>query len=353
MLIARTIVLGVALCLALISDSNQAQLLSQQVPAKQPEATVSQQKSPDEQKGTEQSPLIVKVAPTPKTDEERAEETKVRERMAESDTKKEKSDADLVKYTAELALFTKGLFAATVALVIATVGLGVAAFIRSRDMKASIRAAQTAAIAAERQSVTMRQMADIADKQLSITGLQTDIQQKQHAVARLQFLATHRPRLRIRHVSISDPAFFIGHPTMFFNHGGEIKGGLVVVNVGGTKATIIESRYRIFFSKDGLPVTAPYESDFHNLLLAGQSLDIGESCATPIMDKIIMDPPAPGREDEVELPAFERGGWKIYVMGQIRYKDEGGAHRFMGFCRLQESDGRFRAIDDPDYEYDD
>jgi hypothetical protein len=144
----RIATFALALCLALIACSAQSQRRPQQVRVKQPEATITQPKSPEDQRGTEQSPLIVKVAPAPKTDAERAEEAKESERIAEADRKKEKSDADLVKYTAELAFFTKALFAATVALVIATIGLGFAAFRQSRDMKSSIAVADKAANAA-------------------------------------------------------------------------------------------------------------------------------------------------------------------------------------------------------------
>jgi hypothetical protein len=158
------------------------------------------------------------------------------------------------------------------------------------------------------------------------------------------------PKLRVRHVSVVT-ADHIGHPTIFFSHGAEIRGGLAVVNVGGTKATIIESRYRIYVSKDGLPASAPYDTAFRNLLLPGQILNIGESCATPIVDKIVMEAPPPGID--VELRAFERDGWKIYVMGQIRYQDEGGHDRFMGFCRVGDGKHGFRAVDDADYEYED
>jgi hypothetical protein len=173
---------------------------------------------------------------------------------------------------------------------------------------------------------------------------------KQKEIARLQYLATHRPHLRVRHVSVVT-ANYTGQPTVLFNHGAKIRGGLAVVNVGGTKATIIESRYRIFFSRDGLPLTAPYDENYHNLLLVGQVLDIGESCAIPICDEIIMEPPPPGVD--LELRQFERGGWKIYVMGQIRYQDESGHDRFMGFCRVGDGKSGFRAVNDPDYEYED
>jgi hypothetical protein len=139
---------------------------------------------------------------------------------------------------------------------------------------------------------------------------------------------------------------------LFFSHGAEIQGGLAVVNVGGSAATIVETRYRIFFSKSGLPAAAPYDTDFRiNLLLPDQILEAGESCATPIFDKIVMERPEPGID--VEMRKFERENWEIFVMGQIRYRDDGGAERFMGFCRRRTSDGRFVAVNDPDYEYED
>jgi hypothetical protein len=152
--------------------------------------------------------------------------------------------------------------------------------------------------------------------------------------------------LRVRHVTIVTADHIVENPTFFSDLGCEIEGSLIVVNVGGTKATIIESRYRIYFTKDWLPSYAPYDATFHNLLSVGQILDVGDSCATPISD--VIGPPPP-----VELRQSETGDWKLYVMGQIRYQDEGGADRFMGFCRLRGSDGRFRAVDDPDYEYED
>jgi hypothetical protein len=246
------------------------------------------------------------------------------------ESEKHAVDQQIAKYTLWLALFTGVLAVSTIGLWIVSWRAGIK---QAHDMRDSIAAAN--------------KMAEVADKQFLITGLQTDIQKKQHAVGRLEFLATHRPKLRVRHVSVVT-ADHTGHPTIFFNHGSGVKGGLAVVNVGGTKATIIESRYRIFFSKTGLPVSAPYDESFHELLLPEQVLDIGESCAIPIADTIVMDP---SKVDE--LRAFENGGWKIYVMGQIRYQDEGGHDRFMGFCRERGSGGRFRAVDDLDYEYED
>jgi hypothetical protein len=81
----------------------------QQVRIKQPETTVTQEKSHEDLRGTTQSPLIIEVAPTPKTDTERSEETKERERITELERNKEKSDSDIVRYTKELAFFTPNL----------------------------------------------------------------------------------------------------------------------------------------------------------------------------------------------------------------------------------------------------
>ncbi len=116
------------------------------------------------------------------------------------------------------------------------------------------------------QATQLKQASDSAETQNAIIARQTDIQEKQHEVGRLQFLATHRPRLKIRHVNIVAP-LHIGNMTLFFNHGAEITGGLVVVNVGGSKATIVDTRYRMFSSKTGLPALAPYDTDFRTNLL--------------------------------------------------------------------------------------
>jgi hypothetical protein len=139
--IGRIGVVALALCLALIADSAQSQRGSRRQPVTAPSTQHTQPTAPD-QRGTDQSPLIVKIARTPKTDEERTEETKERERKAESDRNKEKSDADLVKYTAELASFTERLFYATVVLGLATIGLLLFAAVQSRDTKASISVAR-------------------------------------------------------------------------------------------------------------------------------------------------------------------------------------------------------------------
>jgi hypothetical protein len=300
--------------------------------SKHPPSQNSQKDGAQEERASEKSPAIVKRLPAEKPKDE-----------LDREIAKQESDRQLVKFTGDLATYTKLLFIATGILAVITAGLVIVGFLQVRDAKESISAAVKSAAAAEK-------AANAAEAQTAIIGAQTDIITKQHAVGRLQFLATHRPRLRIRHVTIVDGSH-IGHPTIFFSHGEDVKGSLTVVNIGGTKAIIIDSRYRIYFSKQGLPIATYFDETFPNLLLPGHALDVGESCAIVIADKIVMDPPRPG--DGMELRAFERDSWVIYVMGQIRYQDEGGADRFIGFCRIRGGDGRFRAVNDPDYEYED
>jgi hypothetical protein len=122
---------------------------SQSTPEIDQQKTGQTQPAVADTRGTEQSPLVVKIAPIPKTAGDRDDEAKERDRLAKAESQKEKSDADLVKYTAELAAFTKGLFYATAGLVVATLVLGIMAIIQSRDMKASIAVATLAANAAD------------------------------------------------------------------------------------------------------------------------------------------------------------------------------------------------------------
>jgi hypothetical protein len=57
--------------------------------------------------------------------------------------------------------------------------------------------------------------------------------------------------------------------------------------------------------------------------------------------------------------AIENVEVRLFVVGFIRYSDLNEIERFMGFCReyivpeAGNSDGRFVAVHDPDYEYED
>lgn len=109
---------------------------------KQSEPAAPNNQSENDKRGTEHSPLIVKVQPTEKTEDER---------KAESDERQHKANLDrrLVELTGDLANYTLALFIATVVLAIATIGLLIAASVQSRDTKSAVRAANRQAKVAE------------------------------------------------------------------------------------------------------------------------------------------------------------------------------------------------------------
>jgi hypothetical protein len=89
---------------------------SPSIPSQQEQAQTepSQQTRDAQQRGTEQSPFIIKIVPAEKTEAEHAEEAK-------EGSEKAALDRRLVDLTAELARYTGGLFYATVVLAIATI----------------------------------------------------------------------------------------------------------------------------------------------------------------------------------------------------------------------------------------
>ena len=226
-------------------------------------------------------------------------------------------------FTVVLAISTIGLWLATMRLwragerqmeLIAASGKQ-----QSSDMQASIAAAKKTADAAQKAAVGGERLAEIADKQLSISGQQTDIQEKQHAIGRLQFVANKRPRLRIRHVVINPDI-----RNKLSDESTIVTGRLVVVNVGGTEARIVQSRCRVFWSPDGLPMDMDFDEGGGSFELittdVASPITGGQSCSYPFFATERLGQGAGG---------IETGSWQLYVIGYVQYADIGGIERFM------------------------
>jgi hypothetical protein len=305
MLDGRIATLTLALCLALVAGSAQSQRRSQQVRIKQPETTVTQEKSHEDLRGTKQSPLIIEVAPTPKTDTERAEETKERERITELERNKEKSDSDIVRYTGELAFFTKGLFAATVALVLATIGLGVAAFFQSRDTKRAVVAAEQSATAAQHSMY------------LSIK----------------EFSASHPPQFKIHFIRLipTDKT----HPDF-----PPLKAKFTISNIGTSDGTITRSAVQLAYL---YPIDLPYLPDLprNDMIEPDIRLYSGMSVTcTAIGDEL---------SGSMHSGILGRIGKILYLAGWVAYRDRHDNPRTTYFCRQYEQE-RFTPVGDPDCE---
>ena len=236
----------------------------------------------------------------------------------------------IADYTWWLSAFTLGLAAVS----------SLQIFFLIRADKTARLMAQTAKVQTEK----MGEWANIAEKQMLIAGQQTDIQLKQHAVGRLQFIADKRPRLHVRHVVVGIP--LARDPE-------KITGSLVVVNQGGTEARILDSRCRIYWDSVGLPMDPP--------LYDAKSLPLHGPDDGPIVAgaSIIYSIAATELLSDAYRHNIVSRGIKLYVMGYIRYADLDEKERFMGFCREYEppavsgGHSRFKRVDNEDYEYQD
>jgi hypothetical protein len=94
----------------------------------------------------------------------------------------------------------------------------------------------------------------------------------------------------------------------------------------------------------------PYEGRSGNIFFEKTILEPGESIPIPFTSDEVM----PLGADSVANRAI--GALRVFVMGWIEYADEAGIKRRAAFCRefLKKDvwgDGRFYAVEDPDYEH--
>jgi len=187
-----------------------------------------------------------------------------------------------------------------------------------------------------------------SDQVFALEKKQAELAEKQHALARLQHIAANQPKLVIRSISIDESPERLG----IFAEGHLITGDIVVTNTGNTDAMILESGYRFLITSDALPMAPPLDR-VDTLLVPNEPLLAHESRSVDVMGE------PPGQEANI-IGMGRAARWEIYLMGFIRFSDDTGMERYMGFCRLFVRDngynqlgGRFVPVDNPDYEYSD
>jgi hypothetical protein len=313
---AKTI-LVLAFCLALISDSAHSQRRPRQEPIGSPNTPTTQPAAAD-QRGTDQVPFTIKILPSQdakeksdKADQERQEKTKIDEKIA-FETQR------IADYTNWLALFTGFLF---------LVAVLQAAFFwwQLREMGRAGIATRRAAEAAEKSAETAQQ---------------------QIALARNEFFATHRPRIRVKHLLITND-IWQGEPIIVDLWCINTGTGIAIMNQAGI-------RYHVVRNDHALPI----EPRIHGSLILGQTqLQTGLNYEIPNINiGRILTPQ--------ENADIQQGRSKLYCVGFISYLD--GATpprlRITGFCRVLKfplnttarvDNTRFRRFRDPDYEYED
>jgi hypothetical protein len=147
---------------------------------------------------------------------------------------------------------------------------------------------------------------------------------------RKEFIATFRPQLKVRQVAKLERD---GEPIIDF----------VVTNAGGSPAVIREARIVVITRAKGKALPARPFSGIEPFLkdkevVAGQAVSVTWS---ENADEFVLN----------MAEVFEAEA-NLFVLGEIIYADTIRIQRRMAFCRSYDNDnGRFRTLEDPDYEY--
>jgi hypothetical protein len=179
---------------------------------------------------------------------------------------------------------------------------------------------------------------------------------KQITLARIEFISSHRPKLRLKHIWVSSPdgQTFVGE----LQAGVPLTVRLDIVNIGSTPATIniINFVTLIIPSQGRLPQRPPYNEPgfLHQFQIGSFRLESGITFTHHVSDGRIL-----ARED---IRALRDGDNRLYFVGAIGYRDDAQRPRGTAFCRhfsfysypAHPNDiGRFQTENDPDYEYQD
>jgi hypothetical protein len=161
-----------------------------------------------------------------------------------------------------------------------------------------------------------------------------------------EFIAGHRPRLRVRNIVVEPtrPHHGTKLPPLAANQ--PVIGQLYISNTGSTDAVIIESCCVVYWTDRELPMERPYEGKPVFQGWERFRLRAGGSTPETFANLEVLPP------DVANSIARGDGNWQLYVMGWVSYEDAIGTPRRTAYCRRYRADvGRFRAIDDPDYEH--
>jgi hypothetical protein len=173
------------------------------------------------------------------------------------------------------------------------------------------------------------------NKMTEAAKAQADAAEVSANVARAALVASARPRMIVRRVSVS--RFEGGEPILL---------QFIVANVGGSPAHILESNFTIMAGTiTDLPAIPPY-TDFGNEFLGTPTFESGTSKPFTATD--------PGAIVPSDKTRIYDGGLRYRLLGYIQYRDDSGNIRRTAFCREKKpTQHRFLTVNDPDYEYED
>lgn len=208
---------------------------------------------------------------------------------------------------------------------------------QQRAMSEQVAAMHQQGVAMERQATAMEQQARAMETQ----GLQLV---QSIRLAEAEFVATHRPRLRVRNVVVGDRP---GDDGQILPSGIPLTGQFYCANVGDTEATVTESGCWVCLRSGDLPMRRPYEGATGNAPIA-KLTTIKAGVSVPGVfgsDERILS------TDESNA-IIDGRGLTLWVLGWIEYRDAEATPRRTTFCRRFDPEKRrFVRVDDPDYEH--
>ena len=157
-------------------------------------------------------------------------------------------------------------------------------------------------------------------------------------LAQEEFIASHRPQLRVRNVVVRAPTGSnLPVPQ-------SVLGQFYVDNIGDSTAQITEYMARIFLTQDDvLPMERPYEGE-NGTVLPNTTIEHGSSKPFTLGSSMAW----------AECRDIMTGAntTRLYVIGWIEYVDRLNVKRRIAFCpKYSISKGCFVVVDNPDYEH--
>lgn len=285
-----------------------------------PQGTDGQQYPDAEKRGTEAFPIIIQMAPTSLSEEERA-----------------RKEADEHKKTAaesEKIIIDRIIAAATVGLAVFTVGLMI---YTARLFRATKRLVDDAKENETRHAVDRQVALATAGTQTTVMSQQADILEKQKEIAREGFIAAHRPRLTVRFINCPEP-IIDAQPTA----------DLRVANTGASDANYFSIGADIFRRTNNRIVPGGWSAIPQTVPL-NPVVEPSQELTFTVIGKDTLN------ENHVKYVVEHRSD-ELCLIGIIVYEDRNGTKRTTSFFRKYNPDQRRYMRVSPhdahaDYEY--
>lgn len=169
------------------------------------------------------------------------------------------------------------------------------------------------------------------------TRIAADAAKDAAGIALKEFIATNRPRVGIRKLELN----------FAWERDKPAEANLTIVNRGDSNAHIRIAHGILYFRSPDSGPGFRYEFDEYQGTIEGCPTDLPAGASKIVKIK----------STDTKETADRRlnGKWFIYAAGQIIYTDEMGTRRTTAFLREFKTgiDWVFRAVNDPDYEYED